>query len=366
MNIAYDYEIFVRQKQGGISRYFYEIIRRLATYDDININLFAGINNSHYSFSDLGSLAYLYEKKFRFADKVNFLLSPLNNFIFERRNEKLSSDILHKTYFSNVGQYLKVKRIITLHDMTHELFPQYFSKADDTAELKAKCIKNSDGIICVSQSTLNDLLKLYDYPLNRLTVIHHANSLNAVVSSERIVKEPYLLFVGMRWGYKNFNMLLTAFNISNSIKNNFKLVCFGGDDFNFSESLYINENSLSGKVIYLQGNDDTLANLYQYAEVLVYPTLYEGFGFPPLEAMNYGCPVLASCTSSIPEVAGNAACFFEPDDMDDFLSKLDVVLSDKNLRMQLVTKGYERIKAFSWDKATSLTKEFYQKICNLN
>ncbi|HEY3251749.1 MAG TPA: glycosyltransferase family 1 protein [Ignavibacteria bacterium] len=362
MNITFDYEIFVRQRHGGISRYFYEIITRLLKKDGIKLNVFAGINNSTYEFANYDKLSYLYEKRISNFDKINFLLLPLNKILFNLKLSRFKTDILHKTYFSDSGLDFKCKKIITVHDMIHEMFPQYFSPSDDTSIKKANCINNADGIICVSHSTMNDLLKFYDYPVNKIAVIYHANSLTTKVKSKRVIDEPYILFVGKRSGYKNFDLLLTAYNITDSLKNNFKLVCFGGDNFNFSEKLYLKEHLLTDRIIYLEGNDELLANLYQNASVFVYPTLYEGFGFPPLEAMYYGCPVLASDTSSIPEVVANAALLFEPNNIEDLVLKINTMLADDRLKQDLKLKGFERVKMFSWEKSAERTAEFYKKI----
>jgi glycosyltransferase involved in cell wall biosynthesis len=107
-----------------------------------------------------------------------------------------------------------------------------------------------------------------------------------------------------------------------------------------------------------------LANLYQFADTFVYPSLYEGFGIPPLEAMYYGCPVLASNTSSIPEVVGEAGHYFNPNSFDDLVRKLEQILSDSSLKRKLVEKGYEQESKFSWGKCAEETHSFYLSVIN--
>lgn len=111
-----------------------------------------------------------------------------------------------------------------------------------------------------------------------------------------------------------------------------------------------------------EGNDAMLANLYTYASAFAYPSLCEGFGIPPLEAMYYGCPVVASNVSSIPEVVGDAGLYFDPMSVDDISEKLQSVLSDTQLRALLISRGKKRVQEFSWEKCTAETLKVYERL----
>ncbi len=125
----------------------------------------------------------------------------------------------------------------------------------------------------------------------------------------------------------------------------------------------ISKLHLEKNMIYKNGDDTMLANLYKYATAFIYPSKYEGFGLPPLEAMHYGVPVIASHTSSIPEVVGDAGVYFDPNSVDDMKEKIDFTLNSKNIRIQLRKKGYAREKSFSWDKCANETLKFYKEVC---
>jgi len=139
----------------------------------------------------------------------------------------------------------------------------------------------------------------------------------------------------------------------------YKLVCFGGEPISKEERQRISSLGLMECVIHQSGSDEILANLYTYAAVFVYPSLYEGFGIPVLEAMHYQCPVLASDTSSIPEVVGEGGMYFDPSDEDALSAAIEQILSDSSLRNHLIQRGVARENQYSWDKCAKETLEFY-------
>lgn len=364
MQLLYDHYIFAKQRYGGISRYFYEIISRISGFDEADVSLFLGLNNSGYDFSSKKfCLKNSYGKKIPHLNKVYILFERYNNFLFKKYIDQYNFNLLHKTYYFPVDYKFKGINIITIHDMAHEVYPEFFSEGDMTSYMKNESIKRADGIICVSKSTQEDLINILNVPREKTCVIYHGNSLRLEISENRIIEEPYILFVGQRWGYKNFNMLLTAFANSKILNNNLRLICFGGGSFNKSEILYMKEKNLEKKVIFLTGNDKKLGNLYKYASALVYPSFYEGFGFPPLEAMHFGCPVVSSYCSSIPEIVSDAGLYFNPYQIEDLIYKLELILSDSELRTGIIKRGFEREKEFDWNKCAGETFQFYKKMC---
>lgn len=363
MNILYDHEIFWLQKYGGISRYFYEIICRLAAHAGTDVSVFMGFHNNGYGLENYREQYYRFFGTARpIIPKTTRLFSKLNDLMFLFFKETTGFDIYHQTYYRKFLPGKGKKMIITMHDMIYELFPQEFSPNDPVPPLKKWTAEKADGIICVSESTKRDLIRLFRIPEHKIKVIYHGNSLTNKVTTPAVVSEPYILYVGLRFGYKNFKMLLDAYAKANRVREDFRLVCFGGGPLKPGEEKFISELNLTNKVIHISGSDDVLANLYNYASVFVYPSLYEGFGIPPLEAMHYGCPVLVSSTSSIPEVVGQAGLYFDPLSLDELVFKLEHVLYDDSLKKQLTKAGYEREKLFSWDKAADETLSFYKDI----
>jgi len=174
---------------------------------------------------------------------------------------------------------------------------------------------------------------------------------------------PFILFVGARGGYKNFDRLLQAYAGRSILHESYDLVAFGGGDFSGNEralvrSLGLNEN----QVRQLGGDDAVLSVLYQQASLFVYPSLYEGFGIPPLEAMSLDCPVICSNTSSMPEVVGNAAVQFNPHDIDSIANALEAVITNPTLQADLRQRGRERLHAFSWHRCALETLNVYRKV----
>lgn len=354
MNILYDHQVFFWQRYGGISRYFYEIIRRIALKE--SVFLFEGNYINDYGLEKLNEVKKYYGKRrpgIKYTGRIFRYLSRYNLIKFA---QELLVDVYHPTYYEDFN-INKGKLIITVHDMIHELY----SIDSKIIEIKKSIINKADGIICVSECTKNDLINILDIDENKIEVIYLGNSLNIEIKDNRLVKEPYILYVGNRGGYKNFDKYLQAIGQS-KFKYEIIPVCFGGGNFNKNELQLIEKYGFKNKIKLFSGDDRILANLYKNAEIFVFPSLYEGFGIPPLEAMHYGTPVIASNVASIPEVVGNAGIYFNPNDVEDIADKIDAVLNDKQLKKLLQIKGIQREKLFSWDNCASETLKFYKSI----
>ena len=241
-----------------------------------------------------------------------------------------------------------------------------FSKKNEIAERKKILTRKADLILSISENTKNDLIEIYDVPENKVKVVYLANSLissNCLTIDKLIerydINKSYLLYVGSRNSYKNFGMLLDIY--SNHFSEKFGLICFGGNVFNKVELKKIASIKTSHKVIQLSGSDDLLASLYKHAFCFVFPSLYEGFGIPPLEAMSMGCPVIASNASSIPEVVDDAAIQFAPHSKDKLIDAIES-LYDESKRNDLIKRGFEQEKKFNWDKMANETLDIYKSI----
>ncbi|MCE1164875.1 MAG: glycosyltransferase family 4 protein [Bacteroidetes bacterium] len=362
MKVLFDNEAFLSQKYGGVTRYFYELISRLPS-DDLDVLLYMGRFICEYGLENhKDKFKVFFGKKRRNIPKTKLISAIIQKPLFERFAEKQEFDILHQTYFGDININKSFKQIITIHDFTHERLGDNFSKLDKTAEHKKKAIDKSDGIICVSESTKSDLLSMYDVGNKKVKVVYHGNSLVYDVSEPPVIKEPYLLYVGDRRAYKNFGILIKLFGSDERLRKNYKLVCCGGGKFSKSETEQINSAGLAGNFLQTEAYDGKIANLYRYAFAFIYPSKYEGFGIPMIEAMHNKCPVVAAGVTSLPEVGADAALYFNPESYEDLKSKINMLLDNENLRMNLISKGIEREKFFSWDKCAAETKSFYEEV----
>jgi glycosyltransferase involved in cell wall biosynthesis len=359
--VAYDYQIFCWQTYGGISRYFYELITRIAASGELNVQVLAGAYMNKYLQQSQPGLVWGFSVPR--ISKLQKILGIINTETSKAIFKSNPPDIVHETFYQSERlASKKSKVVITIHDMSPEKFPQFFAKYG-MAEVKKLCVERADHIICVSENTKRDLIEILNVDPAKISVIYHASSLSADVEnleSDANLSDPYILYVGGRGGHKNFDRLLKAYAISKQLKNHFKLVCFGGDPLSQREISLAQELGLSeGTLTRIIGDDSTLASLYKSAVAFVYPSLYEGFGIPLLEAMSLHCPVICSNTSSLPEVAGDAAEYFDPYDLESMANSLEKMVFSSDLRNDLVKRGIERVKQFSWDTCAKKTQEVY-------
>jgi glycosyltransferase involved in cell wall biosynthesis len=360
VNVLYDHQIFQAQKHGGISRYFYEIISRVAHTPDVSASLFQGFHISDYCFekqrSQFESYFGVCRPRIPATGKV---FSAVNQSLFRTFVARNAPDVYHATYYEDPVPALRAKRVVTVHDMIHEIFPENFPR-DRTAEHKRIAVQKADQIIAVSESTKRDLIRILGTPPEKIRVIYHGNSLRSPGGEDVPVTGPYVLFVGSRSIYKNFDRLLQAFARSERMKKDFQLVCFGGPPFRSQESQRIEELRLHGRVVQRFGSDTALAALYKHALFFIFPSLYEGFGLPILEAMFYGCPVLSSKTSSLPEVAGDAARFFNPEIVECITEAMEDITYNSEKRAALAERGPKQEAKFSWDRCAQETAATYK------
>ncbi len=366
MNIVYDHQIFALWQYGGVSRYFFEISRNINK--NINSSTKVAIVAPVYINKHLSKKELLIKgKRVGFGNKAGKILFTANRLIAPRIISKLKPDIVHKTYYYDHSRFLKskTKNVITIHDMTNEIFPHYSKNSKNHTRNKKKAAREADHIFCVSENTKNDLMRIFNVNSEKITVIYHGvfPNKNLFLEKKSSFKKPFLLFVGNRCTYRNFRNLLFVYASNPDLNQYFNLVAFGGGKFTKEEKTLIKELNLSlENVIHKTGNDNDLFNLYKKASMLVYPSLYEGFGLPPLEAMKYGCPVACSHTSSIPEVVGDAALLFDPLSLKSISDCILKIIYDKKVAKDLTSKGLERAKKFKWDKAAKKTLNTYKKL----
>jgi glycosyltransferase involved in cell wall biosynthesis len=366
MKIAFDYQIFAAQKHGGISRYFTSLARELSIIGE-RPRIIAPVHTSGH-LKQLPPDIVTGWRWERYLPKRQHLVPAINKTMSRLLMTTWRPHIVHETYYSPVRTGPPgTPTVITVFDMIHELFPAQFPADDTSASVKREAVGRADHVICISSSTRDDLLRLFDLRPDKVSVIHlAADHVAAPKNASGIaypgVDGPFILYVGVRWGYKNFSGLLDSFSISHSLRKDFRIVAFGGGALSPQEITMIERLGLTGVVFQVSGGDELLDVLYRRASGLVYPSLYEGFGLPPLEAMMRNCAVIASDTSSIPEVIGDGGELFDPTDADAMSRAIERVVYSDEYRCALIERGAERVKHFSWRRCAEETLQVYRTL----
>ncbi len=269
------------------------------------------------------------------------------------------------------------KRAITIHDLTFIKYPNYVDSFVKHYEKRIKqCLKWTDLVLTVSETSKKDIVEYLGVDPQRIYVTPLASRYSPGYLSDKVIEKletstdfdfskPYLLFVSTIEPRKNITSIISAFNLlKQKHKIEHHLVLIGRKGWNYESIFAALENSpWSDRIHHLDYlSDELVALFYSKADAFIYPSYYEGFGLPVLEAMTLGTPVITSNTSSLPEVAGDAALFVDPNDPSSLAEAILRVLSDSQLRDELISKGKERAKLYSWQNTAKETIKAYQSI----
>jgi glycosyltransferase involved in cell wall biosynthesis len=364
----------IDRKRTGVNNYLYNLIKNMIVNgkaDEISL--------IHYEKSD------------------DPIYSKVNDIIIPEKPLKLTSalgipqavknadiDILHVPvhWYNQITPFVfnrKIKKVLTVHDLTPILFPEMHTRETNlTWRSSFKFIKNRTNImICVSESTKTDCVKLLNIPEKRLRVIplsadeqykplKNKKQIHDELKQEYNIDFPFILFVGTLEKRKNVPTLIKSFYKLKKSKVDHKLVVVGGKGWKYTKIFdLIEELNLKNEVIFTDYvSDEYLVKLYNAADLFVYPSLYEGFGLPPLEAMACGCPVITSNTSSLPEVVGDAGIMIDPNDINSLTESMLKILTNNQLREEMSKKSLERAKMFSWKKTAKETWNVYEDVVN--
>jgi len=352
--VVYDHQAFAMQRYGGISRYFAELVRNLASCADMTPLIVAPFAENEYLDTLLSQRARSLRGGYRSrgVGKISAVESLLNKRAVRRAFAQHPDALYHPTYYDPflLTPDFSAPVVITIHDMIYELFGDSLHDPQ-TTQRKRAMIRRADHIVAVSESTRADLIRFYPEAAEKSTVIYHGVSIAAPPdNSTPLVEGAYLLFVGSRLAYKNFAALISAFGELSRAYPDLKLVCVGGGPFSESEVARLKELGISDKVDWREVPDDALANLYAHAKAFVFPSLYEGFGLPVLEAMTCGAPCVLHRASSLPEVGGDAALYCDAARVADLQQTIARVLEDSCLQDLLRAEGRRRAAEFSWER----------------
>jgi glycosyltransferase involved in cell wall biosynthesis len=359
----------------GIGRYTYELIRNLSELDE---------KNEYVIFLRKETFDSFMPPNQRFskvlADFSHYSVAEQTGFLKILNDSKL--DLMHFTHF-NAPVFYNKPYIVTIHDLTLSFYPG--KKMNNVLRRTAYRLvmgtvtKKAKKIIAVSEHTKSDLQKLYNIKDDRVKVIY--NGINpefskpSAVSRPDLMKKlgiqkPYFLYTGVWRDHKNVLGLIRAFaKLNGESGKQYNLVITGRNNPSYKEVPDIIKDMNLESDVHLVGmvSEDDLTSLYQYALAYVFPSFYEGFGLPILEAMQCGTPVVASDRSAIPEISGEGnALFFNPDSIDEMAEKMKIAATDPSVRRKLIDRGLERVKDFDWRRTAADTLEIYNSINQMN
>lgn len=363
-NVLLDNIIFCLQEIGGISNYWFNLLNKFVEEDNIFYYLDSEAEKNNYR-----KLLTLPENRC-IEDKSKIPLKIKRYLPVDNIKKIHDFNIFHSSYYRYSRE--NIKNITTVHDFMYEKFlSKYNIRRIVHNRQKYFALKHSVYIIGISKNTLDDMLKYFpEFKNKKKQVIWHGVSKDFCaindkkpfleIQNQKIYYNSYYFYLGNRQGYKNFVFLLKAYaRLMKNVSDCPKLLVAGGGNFTNIENRIINELDINKTIIKLNNvNQEELNCIYNYCTGFVYPSLYEGFGMPVLEAMKAGCPVICSNTSSLPEVAGEAAIYFNPNDVED-LEKSLYNLLDLNTRKELIKKGLENVKKFTWENTCKKTLEVY-------
>ncbi|MFA5059063.1 MAG: glycosyltransferase family 1 protein [Candidatus Omnitrophota bacterium] len=374
MNVLVDGLIFELQAKGGISRIFHETLARMCSLDPrLMIQILLSEKVSPLLIHERIEYCQI-TKAFRLlrSQRLWKPLVPMAGIIADgllkaKGISDTKNKIWHSTYYTLPHSW-RGPVAVTAADMIHELFPGLFKghMNEQFCRRKRLCMERADAVICISETTRQDVIKLCNVKKELTFVVPLAGSeifkpLNSeVISAELKTKKPFLLYIGSRVHYKNFDTFIKTY-ARWSLRNDIDLLLVG-PALSEDEKMQHKKMGILDKVELLSGIDDAkLCQIYNRAVALVYPSLYEGFGIPLLEAMACGCPIVASSIPSNIEIAGDIPIFFSPNDEDELIRSLGKAVSESR-KSSRIQDGFDRAKLFSWDMTAQKTLDIYKKL----
>lgn len=368
MKVLYDHQIYSIQKYGGISRYFVEIINNLP--EDVRAEI--GVRFSNNEYLQILQPSFLKAKngienlliKTDFKGKAR-LVYYLNQKFSIALLKQQNFDVFHPTYYDDYFlDYIGNKPfVLTIHDMISEIYPE-MSKNNVVSAQKAKLAEKAAHIIAVSEKTKKDVIEILGVNGKKISVVYHASPFRKNVIRENFdFQQDYILFVGERSYYKNFLFFIQAIKPLFDQRRNLTVLCTGRS-FNQEEQEQIRLLGMEGRFKSVSVRENQLFNLYRNAKAFIFPSYYEGFGIPILEAFDAECPVVLSDSSCFPEIAGDGALYFDPKSSTQLVQSIERVLEDTDLRNSLIEKGRKRLESFSWSRAATQTIDVYRQVLN--
>ena len=357
--VLYDHQAFEMQRFGGISRYFCEIARRLHMHYDVPVHFSV---NYYFTTWRVGKHV-IPMPRFIFKHYKKYFMRKNHNRVVQALCEG-GNYVFHPTYYDPyflryIGRH---PYVVTVHDMIHEKFYDMFTDAEIVTWQKRETILHADRIIAISENTKKDIVEILGVNPEKIDVIYHATGMKPFDGCPRLkLPKYYILYVGDRAPYKNFQRFMEAFARLRRDFPDLHVVCTG-KPLHKSERVPLDYLDIWKYFLQIKASDRDLAELYARAQCFVYPSLYEGFGIPILEAWACHCPVALSRASCFPEIAAEAGCYFNPMSVDSMVEAIASLLRSEDERRRLVAAGDARLKLFSWEKAARATEAVYRRV----
>jgi glycosyltransferase involved in cell wall biosynthesis len=352
--VAFDEQIFLLQRFGGVSKYFVELIRALEDQsDDVSVELpYSTVCNEHALDAWPGRFKPARGPAQPYPQLVAAGARP--------RRRPSGVDVVHHTFYNSrfLRDYPGVPKVVTIYDMIPELLGER-GRFGNPHMAKREYVRRASAIICISESARDDMLALYGVPDCPVEVVHLGVDPSFATGGARPAGFPerYVLFVGRRGGYKNFAAVARAFEAVAAEDKDVSLVCVGGGPLTAEEISTL--GTAAGRVSQHSLPDADMPGAYANAECFVFPSRYEGFGLPAVEALAAGTPTILARTSSLPEVGGSAASYFEPDDVDGLVHEVRRALALGPARDGVVAAGRRHAAAFTWARTALQTAQVY-------
>lgn len=374
MIIGIDIRVLGSNMRSGVEEYTENLLAHLLELNrDIKFKLFYSSFRNDLKKYEWMKLPNVEVFNFKLPNKLLFVLSRLFNRPYI---DKLigGADVFLSPHFLLAPLSHDCKRVTTFHDLSCVRFKEFFSWRRNLwhkFQIQFRDHAVSDKIIAVSQSTKKDLIEKYDFPSNKIKVIYsgvfemmahpQAEELE-LFRKQNSLPDNFILFLGKLEPRKNIAGLIRAFNLlkDSGVFENLYLVIVGSPGWLYQNIFLEAEHSLyKDKIIFKNHiKDEDRKFYYSLASVFVYPSFFEGFGFPPLEAMACGTPVITSFNSSLPEVVGDGGILVDPNSLVDISQAMRSILNDSNLKNSLIHKGFLRVKIFTWDRCAKETLEY--------
>lgn len=353
------------QGYGGISRYFSELMHTFHMTTSLSIKPLHSALFSNNQYSHLLPFPRSI-RGIRSRSIANLLNTLYGRLLVKSRK----IDCVHQTYYNSeiVHWAGDIPLVITYYDMIHELFPELGRQDQKLIRNKELLASKASRLIAISETTKKDCVRLLGVSPDKIDVVYLASSFSATMQESLTgpVPDNFLLFVGNRRGYKNFSILCDALNLLPRSER-LSIVCAGGGMFTPEEQTSFLAAGVSDRIMVLPAvTDGQLATLFSKARCFVFPSYYEGFGIPLLEAFRAGCPVIASNASCFPEIAVDAAMLVDPHDPNAFASSIETLLHDRHACRLLKERGFLRAADFSWQKCAHETAAVYRKTLYTN
>ena len=354
---------FFGPKQKGLGRYVQKLVENLENID---------LNNQYIIFLRKDNFLDYHPRNKNFkkvlADYRWYGFKE--QIFFPFKIWKYQIDLMHFPHFNVPILYLK-PFIITIHDLILKRFPTHRASTLTPFVYQFKnliyqlvifsAIKRAKKIIAVSNYTKNDILKYFKIKSKKIEVIYEGTPQGLPSQNTVSNTKQYLLYVGNAYPHKNLERLILAFNKLVKEKKDLYLILVGEIDYFYKKIQ--NKFSDSKQIIFTNFvSDKELIALYKNASLYIFPSLYEGFGLPPLEAMSYGVPVVCSQASCLPEILEDSAIYFNPENVNDMAEKIKYVLDNKDIQKNLILKGFKQIKKYQWEKMAQEIMRVYKSV----